>query len=252
MADWTAWQNTWDRQQEWYLPDREERLRVMLDSVAALTGEAPRVLDLACGTGTITSRVLARFPDARTTGFDMDPALLTIARGSHEGETRAQWVHGDLRTADWPTLLPHPQYDAVLTSTALHWLQAGPLRDLYRTLADVVRPGGVLINADHMPDATTPAINEALDAFDRERREKAAAGGSEDWVGWWRRAAEAPELAEAVAERFETIGNPVDGDHSDGEAHSAEWHALALRDAGFSEARTIWASPTDGMVLGLR
>ncbi|MGW8402042.1 SAM-dependent methyltransferase, partial [Streptomyces lydicus] len=30
-ADWQAWQNSWDRQQEWYLPDREERFRVMLD-----------------------------------------------------------------------------------------------------------------------------------------------------------------------------------------------------------------------------
>ena len=26
-ADWAAWQESWDRQQEWYMPDREERLR---------------------------------------------------------------------------------------------------------------------------------------------------------------------------------------------------------------------------------
>ncbi|WP_142215020.1 hypothetical protein [Streptomyces sp. SLBN-118] len=35
-ADWRAWQQSWDRQQEWYMPDREERFRVMLDMVEAL------------------------------------------------------------------------------------------------------------------------------------------------------------------------------------------------------------------------
>ncbi len=29
-ADWRAWQESWDLQQEWYMPDREERFRVML------------------------------------------------------------------------------------------------------------------------------------------------------------------------------------------------------------------------------
>nr|WP_227870027.1 MULTISPECIES: class I SAM-dependent methyltransferase [Streptomyces] len=252
MADWTAWQKSWDRQQEWYLPDREERFRVMLDGVEAVVGRAPRVLDLACGTGTITSRVLARFPDARTTGVDLDPALLTIARGSLGDEQRATFVSADLRSAEWTASLPHEQYDAVLTSTALHWLQSGPLRDLYRAIASVLRPGGVFVNADHMPDDTTPQLNDAFEALVRDRQEKAQADGAEDWSQWWQRAAEAPELAEAAAERFAIFGTPMDGDHSDGEAHSAEWHALALRDAGFAEARAIWASPTDGMVLGLR
>src|SRR5215468_11140211 len=63
-TDWTAWQRSWDRQQEWYMPDREERFRIMLDMVEGLVGTAPRVLDLACGTGSITARLLARFPEA--------------------------------------------------------------------------------------------------------------------------------------------------------------------------------------------
>ncbi|CAM5275794.1 hypothetical protein SHIRM173S_02982 [Streptomyces hirsutus] len=56
-VDWQTWQESWDRQQEWYMPDREERFRVMLDMVEAVVGTSPRVLDLACGTGTITARL---------------------------------------------------------------------------------------------------------------------------------------------------------------------------------------------------
>src|ERR671925_1097994 len=105
-ADWQAWQDSWDRQQEWYMPDREERFRIMLDMVEALVGPAPRVLDLACGTGSITARLLARFPQATSTGVDLDPALLAIARGTFEGDDRVSFVTADLADPDWPAKLP--------------------------------------------------------------------------------------------------------------------------------------------------
>src|SRR6476660_7059252 len=100
-TDWRAWQESWDRQQEWYMPDREERFRVMLDMVEACVGPAPRVLDLACGTGSITDRLLKRFPDAVSTGVDLDPALLAIAEGTFAGDPRVTFVTADLKDAGW-------------------------------------------------------------------------------------------------------------------------------------------------------
>ncbi|MEE1938826.1 methyltransferase domain-containing protein [Streptomyces sp. TRM 70361] len=251
-TDWRHWQTTWDRQQESYLPDREERFRVMLDSVEALVGPAPRVLDLACGTGSVSDRLLRRFPKATGTGIDLDPALLTIARGYFAADSRVEFVRADLRDPRWRDELPHRAYDAVLTSTALHWLRTDELRTLYGQLAGVVREGGILLNADHMPDGATPRINEAVDAFHRARREREKAAGVQDWADWWAMAAADPVLAEPVAERFRVIGDPRAGDHSDGDVQSAAWHAEALRAAGFAEARTVWASPSDAMVLALR
>jgi SAM-dependent methyltransferase len=172
-ADWQAWQKSWDRQQEWYLPDREERFRIMLDMVEALVGTAPRVLDLACGTGSITARLLARFPEATSTGVDLDPALLTIAEGTFAGDERVGLVTADLKDADWPAKLPYDSYDAVLTATALHWLHREPLADLYGQVAGVVRDGGVFMNADHMIDETTPRINAAERAQRHARMEPA-------------------------------------------------------------------------------
>lgn len=133
-TDWRAWQESWDRQQEWYLPDREERFRVMLDMVEAAVGPEPRVLDLACGTGSITDRLLRRFPGATSTGVDLDPALLAIARGYFAGDERVSFVTADLKDPGWAGLLPYGSYDAVLTATALHWLP--------RPRAQVGRPAG--------------------------------------------------------------------------------------------------------------
>ncbi|CAM5407122.1 class I SAM-dependent methyltransferase [Streptomyces abikoensis] len=246
-TDWNAWQKSWDRQQEWYLPDREERFRVMLDMVEAFAGPAPRVLDLACGTGTITARLLDRFPGAESTGVDLDPALLTIARGTFAGDDRVRLVTADLKDPDWTARLPHDRYDAVLTATALHWLHEDPLRTLYGQLAGLVRDGGVFLNADHMPDPVTPRINEAERALRHARMERAKAAGALDWRAWWDLAAADPVLAGPTAERFE-----IYGEHADGDTPSAAWHARTLREAGFAEARTVWSSPSDAMVLALK
>ncbi|MEV5969125.1 class I SAM-dependent methyltransferase [Streptomyces sp. NPDC051921] len=246
-TDWAAWQQSWDRQQEWYMPDREERFRVMLDMVEAVVGPEPRVLDLACGTGSITDRVLRRFPRATSTGVDLDPALLAIAEGYFDGDARVRFVTADLKDPAWADALPYDSYDAVLTATALHWLHSEPLAALYGQVAGLVREGGVFMNADHMIDGTTPRINAAERAQRHARMEQDKADGVLDWADWWALAAKDPVLAEPTARRFE-----IYGEHADGDAPSPRWHADTLRAAGFAEARTVWASPSDTLLLAVK
>ncbi|WP_406863075.1 class I SAM-dependent methyltransferase [Streptomyces sp. HUAS MG47] len=246
-TDWQAWQDSWDRQQEWYMPDREERFRVMLDMVEAVVGPEPRVLDLACGTGSITNRLLKRFPGATSVGVDLDPALLAIARGSFAGDRRVTFVTADLKDPEWTAALPPGPYDAVLTATALHWLHEEPLTALYGQLAGLVREGGVFMNADHMIDEATPRINAAERAQRHARMDEEKAAGVLDWADWWALAAKDPVLAEPTARRFE-----IYGEHADGDMPSARWHADTLRTAGFAEARPVWCSPSDTLVLAVR
>ncbi|MER0245952.1 class I SAM-dependent methyltransferase [Streptomyces sp. HSW2009] len=252
-ADWRAWQASWDRQQEWYMPDREERFRVMLDMVEATVGDAPRVLDLACGTGTISDRLLTRFPGATSTGVDLDPALLTIARGHFANEPRAEFVTADLRDPDWAGKLPHASYDAVLTATALHWLNSDALATLYGQVAGVLRDGGVFMNADHMPDPSTPRINAAERTFRKARQERERSAGVQDWVDWWQAVAADEVLGGPAAERFKIFNNPsTDNNDHDGNDEPLAWHVTTLRAAGFAEVRPVWCSATDSLVLGLK
>ncbi|POG48109.1 SAM-dependent methyltransferase [Streptomyces sp. ZL-24] len=246
-TDWRSWQESWDRQQEWYMPDREERFRVMLDMVEAVVGPAPRVLDLACGTGSITDRLLQRFPDATSTGVDLDPALLAIARGTFEGDDRVTFVTADLKDPEWTAGLPHTSYDAALTATALHWLHSEPLAALYGQLGRLVRDGGVFMNADRTIDPDTPRINAAERAHRHAGMDRAKAAGALDWADWWALAAADPVLAGPTAERF-----AIYGEHADGDMPSAAWHARTLLASGFAEARTVWASPSDSLVLAVK
>ena len=60
------------------MSDRELRLHVLVDVVEAMAGTSPTVLDLACGPGTITLRLLDRLPQAGPIAVDVDPVLRAI------------------------------------------------------------------------------------------------------------------------------------------------------------------------------
>jgi SAM-dependent methyltransferase len=110
-----AWQSSWDAQQTGFLFDREQRFAALLDLVEVTAGPAPTVVDLACGTASITRRLLARLPGARAVSVDVDPVLLAIARGSLGGDERVRIVRADLRDPAWVDRLDGVEADAVVT-----------------------------------------------------------------------------------------------------------------------------------------
>ncbi|SFG53798.1 Methyltransferase domain-containing protein [Planifilum fulgidum] len=83
--DWKAWQRRWDRQQERYLPYREQSFEAMVQCVAEAARGRGRVLDLACGCGSVTERLLKGIPEIQVVGVDIDPVLLKIARAPLRG-----------------------------------------------------------------------------------------------------------------------------------------------------------------------
>ncbi|MFF2085955.1 class I SAM-dependent methyltransferase [Nocardia sp. NPDC058176] len=245
--DWEQWQHSWDRQQEWYMPDREERIRVMLDLVEAAAGPSPRVLDLACGPATISRRLFARLPAATSVGIDRDPALLRIAERSFDGDVRITFATADLNTADWSAIFADEPFDAILTATATHWMTATALARLYRDLVKLLRPGGIFLNADHMPDPANPLLNALDDKVQQAHRKLASENGALDWDHWWTTAAADPQLAEDVAASREILR-----EHTTGQEHPADWHLTRLREAGFLEAGVVWRSVTDAVVAAIR
>lgn len=243
-----AWQASWDRQQEGYMPDRELRFGALLDVVEAVAGSRPLVLDLASGTGSITRRLLARFPEARSIAVDVDPALLAIADATFAGDPRVRLVRADLASPDWVQALPELPVDAVLTATALHWIEEPLLRRVYRDLAGIVRPGGVVANVDLMEPADLPRLGAALSSVEARRTERERSDGRPDWDTWWDLAAADPLLADAVAERRARFGanHPAEFDPP------SQWHADALLAAGFAESGVTWRSGTHALIAALR
>lgn len=243
-----AWQRSWDLQQEGFLPDREHRFTAMLNVVDALCGSRrPRVLDLAGGTGSISLRLMRRRPDADVTLLDLDPVLLFLAKSTLPPTTDI--VSADLRTPAWSAAVEPAAFDAVLTATALHWLPAERLAELYREIHAVLRPGGVFINADDMPDPGLPSLSAVLTQHDRQRREAwYAAGAVVSWEQWWANVDKDPVLGPLKVERDAIFSIHHDLDWTP----DLSWHLAALQDAGFAETGLIWRGGLDAAVTGRR
>jgi SAM-dependent methyltransferase len=247
--DARAWQESWDRQQEAFMPDREQRFAAMLDAVAATTrGRPPRLLDLAGGTGTISLRTLARFAGADVTVLDQDPVLLAIAGASLRD--RGTIVDADLGDPGWRAKLPRESFDAVLTATALHWLPAERVAALYREVREVLRPGGIFANADHMPEEGLPTLSVKLRDHARGVREaRYATGAATSWPDWWKLAAADEFLGPKAIERERIYPSAR---HNHEWTPPVAWHVETLRAAGYTEAGILWRGGTDAAVVGLR
>jgi SAM-dependent methyltransferase len=209
-------------------------------------------LDLASGPGSISQRLLARFPGARAIAVEIDPVMVALGRGAL-GTTggRLRWIEADLASTEWLEALGDTHVDVVLSTTALHWLEPEALDRLYRDLGRLLPPGGLFLNGDHM------AFGPALPAFSRlsrrvldEQWTDAAfvARGIETAEQWWDALALEPALAPLLAERTRRFAGKQRQDSPPG----FDVHVAALHDAGFREVGTIWQVLSNRVLLAVR
>jgi trans-aconitate methyltransferase len=250
-VDWQGWLHRWETQQAGYLPEREDRFRTMLEVLEVLLPANFLAVDLAAGPGPLSQRLLAHFPDARCVAVDLDPVLLAIGRGAlGSAGGRLRWVEADLREPEWPARIGETAVDAVVSTTALHWLRAENLVQVYRQLGELVRPGGVVLNGDHQQFSVhLPTFRRVAETL-TERRSQAAmqASGAESWRAWWDAIRREPALADLVAERERRFGGEREGPSEP----IFDLHVAALRDAGFREVGTIWQTLHNRILMAVR
>lgn len=176
---------------------RETRLKTEMIQHAAI-GAGTRVLDVGCGTGTLTIMAHAAQPDASYTGLDGDPQVLAAARAKSAGMGIA-WEHGLAQK------LPYPDswFDRVLSSLVLHHLDSSgkqlALREVHRVLA----PGGQMILLDFTAPKAWPTRMQAAIMSHLEQTSDNFAGRIPDYLS------RAGFDSVTQVARFNTIFGPV-------------------------------------------
>jgi len=248
--EWKVWLHRWDEQQEAYLPNRERRFHAMLVAIEASVGRSPRVLDLGSGPGSLSLRILQRFPRARCVAVDYDPVALRIgqgALGSYRG--RLTWVDAKIGSPDWTDQLPAGKFDAAVSTTALHWLSPTTLQKVYRDLGPLIRLNGVFVNGDWIPwGSEDPRLRRLTDGIRRIHRrspvQRAARGA---WRRWWKQAAKVPDLAPSFAEHRRRRAQ-----HPREQVTPLPGQVRALRRAGFRTVTVVWQNFEDRVLFAQR
>jgi SAM-dependent methyltransferase len=272
----SAWIDRWDAQQQSFLPDREERFTALIDAAEECAGRPdPLVLDLGCGPGSLATRLLDRIPAATVVAIDADPLLLAIGRAARTGQADAagdahgsslRFIDADLREPGWTGALGLDRHaDAAVSTTALHWLPPDALAAMYAEVATVLRPGGLVLNGDHLAEdeaaaPTLARLGRALNEREQHRKRdcRGRRGGltgvvqpeeeSETWQGWWDAVTRDPALADPVAERRR---RNQDCEHHGSPSGRLSVHVDALRAAGFAEIGTIWQHGEDRVLCAV-
>lgn len=175
--------------------------------------EHRRLLDIGGGHATYTTAFCQRYPELTATVLDL-PEALEIGREAvaTAGLTdRVAFRAGDLGSVRFP-----PEFDLALLFNIVHGMPPERVRELFRAVADAIRPGGRLVVLEPLSDL-------------------AGEGGA---------------IGEAFVHTFSLNLFHSQGGQIYGYPELAEW----LAEAGFTDLSryTFRTSPTDHLVIAVR
>jgi tRNA (cmo5U34)-methyltransferase len=136
---------------------REEGEAALLEFVPPGT---LRILDLGTGDGRLLALVQQEMvrqenPDTQAVAVDFSPAMLDAARKRFAGDSSVTVIVHNL-DEPLPVL---GKFDAVISSFAIHHLVDERKRALYCEIYELLNPGGVFCNLEHVA-SPTPRLHE--------------------------------------------------------------------------------------------
>jgi tRNA (cmo5U34)-methyltransferase len=210
-------QGDYDRAIATLIPHYAALLDAAADAVDIIARQAPAVVDLGTGSGTLAQRILKVRPKARLIGIDADRTMLDAAVRRLRG--RIQTIEDNFEQA------AIPRCDVVSASFSLHHIPTGRRKAaLYKRCFTSLRPGGMLVSADCYLAATAKM----------QQRHR------ESWIGHLKRTY-SPRKAEnflrtwAKEDVYFTLDREIE----------------LLREAGFSTEVT-WRRDSFAVLVGLR
>ena len=155
---------------------RERAFKTALIQQLDLAKES-RVLDVGCGTGTLTLWLKQHQPDAAVTGLDGDPQTLAIAA------SKARSLSLDVRLSEglsYDLPFPDESFDCVISSLFFHHLTWTDKLRTAREMSRVLRPGGAI----HIADWGRPSNSLMRAAFFLVQLLDGFANTRDHVVGW--------------------------------------------------------------------
>jgi tRNA (cmo5U34)-methyltransferase len=124
-------------------PHRTEGEAVLL---AHIPRSARRALDLGTGDGRLIGLLRLDRPDIHALGLDISRPMLAAARKQLAGEDRITLLQHDMRSR----LPDMGRFDAAVSSFAIHHLDDPRKRSSYGEVFELLEPGGVFANLEHV------------------------------------------------------------------------------------------------------
>lgn len=130
------------------IPHRTEGEATLLEEIPA---ESRRILDIGAGDGRLLNLVLIKCQNASGVALDFSPTMLNKLKERFTDNHRIDIVEHDIRN---PLPKNMGAFDVVVSGFAIHHVTDSRKYDLYREIYDMLEPGGVFCNFEHVSSPT--------------------------------------------------------------------------------------------------
>ena len=168
------------------------------------------VLDLGCGTGNLSQLIHERFPQASLRVVDISEDSLDVCRTRLQAFDGLTCDHSDFRDLDYPA----GSFDLVVSNIAIHHLDSGGKRQLFKKIHNWLTPQGILCFADQCAGATDDLYARHIDNW--KSISMGAGADDDEWAMW--------------------MQHQRDCDYHDTMFEQMQW----LREAGFVTVDSLW------------
>ena len=138
------------------IPQAETQLDVMLRVISADNRQVLNFLDLGCGGGALATALLDRYPKARGVLVDFSRPMLDAARGQLKSHAASlHFVQADFADPAWvESIKKHAPFGTAVSGYAIHHQPDARKQALYTEIHNLLNPGGIFINIEHVAPAT--------------------------------------------------------------------------------------------------
>jgi ubiquinone/menaquinone biosynthesis C-methylase UbiE len=103
--------------------------------------------------------LLARLKEFQQLGsavaLDGSAAMLERARRRFERDSSISFIQADFNSPEWTGKLPQRPFDVIVSGFAIHHSEDEQKRSIYASVFDLLAPGGVFVNIEHVASATS-------------------------------------------------------------------------------------------------
>jgi len=144
----------------------------MLRLAKSAQPQARTILDLGCGDGILGQALLEQYPEATAVFVDFSEPMLDAACQRLANNNRATFLQADYGKKGWQeqSTVNNQQstinnsFDVIVSGYSIHHQPDTRKKEVYAELHDLLTPGGIFLNIEHVT-SRTPWIQQQFDAL---------------------------------------------------------------------------------------